>query len=585
MTPSKITFDSLLAVDIGETTTRAILFDIVDGTYRFIAAGSAPSTIGLPLRNVAEGVRLAIDDLYAITGRILIGHDERLIVPSTGDGSGVDAFALVLSGGPPLKVVIAGLLEEVSVESARQLAETTYAQVVDTFSLNDRRKSEARLDALLRLQPDLVLIAGGTEGGAAQSVFRTLEPVRLACNLLPAQARPQLLYAGNQALAERIQAVFSPLTHVELAPNLRPDLETEQIEPAHVFLSRLYRNAQIKKLAGLQELDSWAGGGLLPRATAFSRMIRFLSLDDATKGVLGVDLGVNATTITAAVGGRVKLGVYKEFGLGHCAEVATRKENLARILEWLPVDLSEDYVRDYIFNKMITPAALPLTADDLALEQALARYVLRMSAQRISKELHDQNGSWAAQQLLPPMEPLIAAGNILTNAPNLGHSLLILLDSLQPTGITTIILDRNNLTPALGAAAGLNPTLVVQVLDSGTFTNLGTVISPMSTAKPGTPILRVQMTYKDSNEETKVDIKQGSLEVLPLAPGQVASLYLKPFHRADIGMGPGKGGSLKRVVGGAMGLIIDARGRPLKLSSDSARRKELLRKWLWTLGG
>jgi hypothetical protein len=221
----------------------------------------------------------------------------------------------------------------------------------------------------------------------------------------------------------------------------------------------------------------------------------------------------------------------------------------------------------------------------LAIEQALARYLMRQATRRLSGELSKGNGYWHRHGLLPPVEPIIAAGSVLTNAPTMGQSLLMLLDAIQPVGITTIILDKNNLSAVLGAAASVNPTLAVQVLDSGTFTNLGTVISPVSSAKSGTPVLRVQMTFADTEEEIKLDVKQGNLEVLPLAPGQAASLYLKPFHRADIGMGPGKGGSLRRVVGGALGVIIDARGRPLQLSRDAARRQELLRKWLWTLGG
>ena len=39
------------------------------------------------------------------------------------------------------------------------------------------------------------------------------------------------------------------------------------------------------------------------------------------------------------------------------------------------------------------------------------------------------------------------------------------------------------------------------------------------------------------------------------------------------------------VTGGALGVVIDARGRPLNLSTDAVRRRELMKKWLWTLGG
>ncbi|MEW5830178.1 MAG: hypothetical protein AB1846_14890, partial [Chloroflexota bacterium] len=59
---------------------------------------------------------------------------------------------------------------------------------------------------------------------------------------------------------------------------------------------------------------------------------------------------------------------------------------------------------------------------------------------------------------------------------------------------------------------------------------------------------------------------------------------LQPLQRADIGFGPGRSGTVK-VVGGTMGVVIDARGRPLDLPTDPVRRRELLKKWLWTVGG
>jgi hypothetical protein len=175
MPTSIVDADSLLALDIGEITTRAALFDIVGGHYRFLASGSAPSTVNAPYHDAGEGVRAALDQLQSITGRVLVGPDEKLILPSAEDGSGVDTLAVTLSAGPPLKVVAVGLLEDVSLESARRLATTTYARVIECISLNDRRRPEARLDAILRLRPDLVIAAGGTEGGASQSVIKLLE--------------------------------------------------------------------------------------------------------------------------------------------------------------------------------------------------------------------------------------------------------------------------------------------------------------------------------------------------------------------------------------------------------------------------
>jgi hypothetical protein len=584
MTPSPIILDSLLCLDIGEITTRALLFDVVDGAYRFIAAGSSPTTAGLPWRSVLAGAQMAIENLTEITGRQFIGGDGHLILPTSADGSGVDALTLVMSAGAPLRVVVVGLLEDVSVESAQRLAATTYTKVVDIFSLNDRRKAEARMDTLIRLRPDAVLIAGGNDSGADVSMLKLMEPVRLACNLLPGGYRPQVLYAGNASLEDKVKSAFSPLTTVEIAPNIRPTLETERLDSAHLLLARIFRQVRIRQMSGLQELDTWAGGGLLPRATAFGRVIRFLSQDDPSKGVLGVDVGASATALAVALGGKLSQGVYPELGLSRCIPTLIQREHVGRVMGWLSVDIPESVVRDYLYNKTLFPGSLPTSAEDLAIEQALARYVMRAALHRARGAMRFIGNGAISEGFLPPVEPIIACGNVLTQAPSQGQAMLMLLDALQPSGITTLVLDRNNLAAALGASAGVNPTLTVQVMDSGAFPSLGTVISPVSSARLGAPILRVQVTYKDSAEEVKIDVKQGSLEVIPLAPGQVAALHLKPLHRADIGMGPGRGGSLKRVVGSGLGIVIDARGRPIQLSEDPDRRRELFKKWLWTLG-
>jgi hypothetical protein len=83
-----------------------------------------------------------------------------------------------------------------------------------------------------------------------------------------------------------------------------------------------------------------------------------------------------------------------------------------------------------------------------------------------------------------------------------------------------------------------------------------------------------------------LDIKQGALEVFPLPTGQSARLYLTPLHRADIGFGPGRTRSEGiPVTGTALGVVIDARGRPLHFMANAVRQHEIIKKWIWTLGG
>lgn len=583
MAASEIDAESLLSVDVGSVTTRVALFDLVDGRYRYLGSGSALTTAYAPFHDIGEGIRSALDRLQLVTGRVLVGGDERLIIPSKDDGSGVDTIVATLSAGPPMKVIVLGLLEDVSLESARRLASTTYARVVDTISLNDRRKPEDRIDAILRLRPDVILATGGTEKGASQSVLKLLESIGLASYLMPQDQRPVVLYAGNQALVEDVKKSLGKLLQLHFAPNVRPALEVEQIEATQAHLTDMYRSVRSRSLSGVEELDTWAGGGLMPTAAAFGRVIRFLSkIYDPIKGVLGVDVGASATTIAGAFNGELSLNVFPQFGLGKSLADLLEYCPPEAIARWLHIEMSAASIRDYLYQKSFYPASVPVTPEELYLEQAVARQILQMALRKASS-VFPAKAMRYGPSLTPWFEPVVASGSVLSRAPNYAHSLMLLLDGIQPTGVTTFVLDQNHITPALGAAVTINPTLAVQVLETSTLQNLGTVISPVGNARYGTPVLRLRITYEDGRE-VPVEVKQGSIEVLPLPAGQSAKLNLTPLQRYDVGMGgAGRSGGL-RVVGGALGVVIDARGRPLKMPEDPARRRELIRKWRTTLG-
>jgi len=578
MTTSLIDADSLLAIDVGEINTRAMLFDVVDGRYRFLAMGSAQTTANAPYNDIWEGIRMALDRLQTVSGRVLVGEDERLISPTRTDGAGVDKISATISAGKPLRVVAVGLLEDVSLDSARRLAATTYSRVVDSIGLNDRRKMEARVSALQRLRPDLVIVAGGTEGGASQAVHKLLDTVGLACLLQPESQRPEIMYAGNTMIVDEVKSALENIGSIHVSPNVRPTLETEQLDAPQVYLSNLFRRLRGRQIPGVVELDNITGGNLLPTASAMGRVIRFLSqIYDSSKGVLGVDVGASATSVAAAYSGNLSLRVHPQLGLGEGLVDIFQYFPVEDVNRWLSVEVSNEYVRDYLYLKSLYPATLPATVEDLEIEQALARQMLRLAIRNMAAE-SGQLGMRFNLGMVVGFEPILALGSVLTQAPLLQQSLLILLDGLQPLGVTTFVLDQNHITPALGATAALNPILAVQVLESGALLNMGTIISPMGTARFGTPILRVNMKY-DGGNEIKLDVKHGSIVVMPLSIGQTAQLHLRPLHRFDVGMGgAGRGGRI-RVTGGALGVVIDARGRPLRLPAEPARRRELFKKW------
>jgi hypothetical protein len=146
-----------------------------------------------------------------------------------------------------------------------------------------------------------------------------------------------------------------------------------------------------------------------------------------------------------------------------------------------------------------------------------------------------------------------------------------------------ILLDQNNLLPLLGVAASRSYYLPVQVIESGAFIGLGTVVSVIAAANYGDQVLRARLAYADGTE-ARAEVKFGSLEILPLPSGQTARLSLQPLRRADAGLGPGRSGVVP-VTGGALGVVIDARGRPLEIPSDPVGRRERMKRWSYAVGG
>jgi hypothetical protein len=583
MPVSLIEDSSLLAVNVGASSTRAALFDVVEGEYRFIAYGQAPSTAEAPFKNVSLGVRQAIANLQSVTGRTILDADQRLVTPTQPNGFGVDALAVTLSAGPILRAVVVGLLSDVSLESARKLAETTYLHVVETIDLNDHRRPDEQLDAVLHARPDVVILAGGTDGGASRSIQKIIESIGLACYLMPPEKRPAVLFAGNQSLAETIKSSLQNLTpSLHFSPNIRPSLDTEDLAPAAHELARVFVEVRKRQMNGVTELETWSGGHILPTAYAEGRIIRFLSQISGSRGLLGVDIGATAAVVAAGFGSELTLGVYPQFGLGENLPALLQHTRVEDILRWMHLDIAPSVVRDYLYQCSFFPGSIPATKEEYDIAQAVSRQALYLAV-RAAKKNFPPAAQFVKPGLLPVFEPILAGGAILSDVPNAGQSLLFLLDAIQPVGVTSIILDQNNLLPLLGAAAEFNPLLPVQVLESDAFMSLGTVVSVICAAPHGAPVLRARLTYADGSD-ARVEVKSGGLETLPLGPGQTARLTLQPQNRADIGNGPGRNAAIQ-VTGGVIGVVFDARGRPLVLPEDAVRRRELIKKWNWFVGG
>jgi hypothetical protein len=157
------------------------------------------------------------------------------------------------------------------------------------------------------------------------------------------------------------------------------------------------------------------------------------------------------------------------------------------------------------------------------------------------------------------------------------------LDALQPVGVAGLALDQPGLLALLGAVATVTPLTAAQVMERDALLNLGTVVAPVGMAREGEVALTFKIEYQDGRF-LEVEVPYGSLEVIPLPAGQTATLELRPTRRFDVGLGSKGQAGTTEVEGGVIGIIIDARGRPLPIAEDPDEQREKVQRWLWDMG-
>jgi hypothetical protein len=333
------------------------------------------------------------------------------------------------------------------------------------------------------------------------------------------------------------------------------------------------------RLGGIEGLLAWTGGILTPSPLGMGTIVQLQGRNaPPKKGALGISVGSGSTTLAAAFGDTMELSVRPDLNLGRNAPRLLEHTTARDVARWLPMEFSEDALRNYLGNKSLFPRTIPGTPDDLRIELAIIREMIR-AAVRAASPSWRVPFTWPWPGLLPPVLSILASGSAFTNLPKPGYAALTLLDAFQPPGVTHLILDAQNMICALGAAARVNPLAVVQVLDSPAFPRLCTALCPVGKSHTGDPVLRYRLQYTDGRQ-IRGDVHFGSIEVVPLALGQKAQITIQLHRHFDLGMGGyGQGGSFA-VEGGLAGLVIDARGRPLGMDADPAKNRRSQDDWL-----
>ncbi|HWL09819.1 MAG TPA: glutamate mutase L [Planctomicrobium sp.] len=570
----------ILATDCGSTTTKAILIEKVDGVYRQTYRGEAPTTVEEPVADVTVGVINAATEVGELAGRRLVDEDGNIIRPARGN-EGCDIYLSTSSAGGGLQILVTGVVKEMSAASAERAALGAGAIVLDLIASNDRRRPHEQIQRIRELRPDMVVMAGGTDGGTIKHV------VQMAELLAPAKPKPRfgsnyllpVIYAGNREAAEEVEKVFDDSVTLSVVENVRPTLEQENLEPARDKVHDLFLEHVMAHAPGYDKLIALADAAIMPTPGAVGDILQQIA---HARGIncVGVDIGGATTDVFSVFDGADGKPVFNRtvsanLGMSYSISNVCSEAGMANVLRWVKSSMDERELRNRVKNKMIRPTTIPQTAEALEFEQAVAREALRLAyqqhkefattlkgvqQQRTVGDTFSQQSSGQSIVNNMTLNLLVASGGVLSHAPRMEQTAMMLLDAFEPEGITELAKDSIFMMPHLGVLASVHPRAAMEVFERDCLILLGTSIAAKGRAPVGRPCF--QYRFDGPNGRESGGLSFGELKTLPLAVGETAQIELVPARGVDLGNGPGSvvNGTIR---GGTVGVILDARGRPL----------------------
>jgi uncharacterized protein (TIGR01319 family) len=355
-----------LLIDFGSTYTKLRAVDIA--ARRLLGAGQGPSTV---TSDVTVGMRAALSDLERRLGS-LPRFKYRLASSSAAGG---------------LRMVTVGLVRELTAEAARRAALGAGAKLVGAFSY---RLTATDIEAIRALAPDILLLAGGTNGGNSEVVLANAQRIGLSDLCCP------VVYAGNRDVADAAAALLGG-KNVIVCDNVMPEFNVLDIEAARsairqVFIDRIVHAKGIDRAAA--EFDAV----LMPTPAAVLEGARLIA--DGVDGCSGlgtlmvIDPGGATTDVHSVAAGtpaagvvpqglpeaRVKRTVEGDLGMRHNAAAIVEAVGMARIAD--EAGLSDNCLDELITAITQDVERLPKSQDEVALDAALARAAVRLAVTR-----------------------------------------------------------------------------------------------------------------------------------------------------------------------------------------------------------
>jgi uncharacterized protein (TIGR01319 family) len=494
----------LIITDVGSTTTKALLLKRAENnTLHFVTSSDVPTTVEKPFEDVCIGVSQAVRKLESLTGEKL----------SRGGGMPSVPYLSTSSAGGGLQMIVFGLT---SIETGR-IAENTASNaggvILKTISIDDDLQAVQQMLAIQNLHPDMIMLAGGTDGGAIAGVVRLAELLALSKPepKFRQNMKIPLVFCGNTNARTFIKEVLDENFDVHIVDNVRPSMEELNTEPARDEVHRLFMENVMERAPGYSKLKDFVVSDILPTPSGVENILKLYG-EYAGESVLMMDMGGATTDIFSCITGEYSRTVAANTGMSYSMANILSKSGIEQLMKHLPADFDIDEVRDYIYNKTITPTYVPLNESEVLVEQAAAicgaesswkehlstcyktvriGFLDRMKA-RNRKMFEETFTTFKEEQFhLSDIGIIIGSGGVISHAEKM-RAFWILTEGFKPMGVTRLAVDRNFRSPHLGVLSEIDSSSALDLFLKECLEEIGWVIRPFGDFHSGDDVLSVK---------------------------------------------------------------------------------------------
>ena len=396
------------------------------------------------------------------------------------------------------------------------------ASLVGLLGTHDGRSFVERAELLRDAHPDLI-VALASDRRDVDGIVDLAEALRFGC--ADQHPLPHILVAADERVRDRIAAAC-PANTIEALPDVRMPAGREAL------------------VARLRAVRRRAQGDVVLRDEALEAAARAMAVE-AKADVVVLDVTGGATSVIHARPDGVVLGIHERLGVGAAADRVVARAGLDRVRRWIPRAVEAPALLERVFNRARWPDAIPASVLALSLEMALAREAIAHALADAERAGASLEPAWAA--------PLIVLTGRLAQLPRAAQSLLVAIDVFGATGPTLISRAPSDALVAAGALAARGRVATLPTIDAIA------IVAEMWPRRSA--VVRV----KDENGVVEERVARGSFLLVP-TKGVVEIELPRTTVRP-------------RAEHLELGVVIDARGRPLTLPPRDAERIPTLARW------